>query len=138
MKKIILVDGNNLLFRSYYATAYSGNVMRNSKGFPTNALYGFALMMNKGKSKDAILKEIGSDLLTRSRIESSQTGNEQTSYTEVLNLLDQELKGRADLMNEIMTESSNQLAQLTQTDQTTASQDAIAQNPDNIFATKAA
>ncbi len=98
----------------------------------------FALMMNKGKSKDAILKEIGSDLLTRSRIESSQTGNEQTSYTEVLNLLDQELKGRADLMNEIMTESSNQLAQLTQTDQTTASQDAIAQNPDNIFATKAA
>ena len=47
MKKIILVDGNNLLFRSYYATAYTGNVMRNSKGFPTNALYGFALMMNK-------------------------------------------------------------------------------------------
>ena len=47
MKKLILVDGNNLLFRSYFATAYTGNVMRNSKGFPTNALYGFSLMMNK-------------------------------------------------------------------------------------------
>ena len=47
MEKLILVDGNNLLFRSYYATAYTGNVMRNSKGFPTNALYGFVLMMNK-------------------------------------------------------------------------------------------
>ena len=47
MKKILLVDGNNLIFRSYYATAYSGVIMRNSKGFPTNALYGFINMMNR-------------------------------------------------------------------------------------------
>ena len=47
MKKIISVDGNNLLFRSFYATAYQGIIMRNSKGFPTNALYGFINMMNK-------------------------------------------------------------------------------------------
>ena len=47
MEKILLVDGNNILFRSYYATAYNGNVMKNSKGFPTNALYGFVNMMNK-------------------------------------------------------------------------------------------
>ena len=47
VKKIILVDGNNLLFRSYYATAYQGNFMKNSKGFPTNALYGFINMINK-------------------------------------------------------------------------------------------
>lgn len=47
MEKTILVDGNNLLFRSYYATAYSGNFMKNSKGFPTNALYGFTNMINK-------------------------------------------------------------------------------------------
>ena len=47
MKKVILVDGNNLVFRSYFATAYSGHIMRNSKGFPTNALYGFIAMMNK-------------------------------------------------------------------------------------------
>ena len=47
MKKIVLVDGNNLLFRSYYATAYSGNFMRNADGFPTNGLYGFVNMINK-------------------------------------------------------------------------------------------
>ena len=47
MKKVILVDGNNLLFRSYYATAYKGPILRNSKGFPTNGLYGFINMLNK-------------------------------------------------------------------------------------------
>lgn len=47
MKKIVLVDGNNLLFRSYYATAYSGNIMRNKDGFPTNGVYGFVNMINK-------------------------------------------------------------------------------------------
>ena len=47
MKRLVLVDGNNLMFRSYYATAYSGPILRNSKGFPTNALYGFVSMMNK-------------------------------------------------------------------------------------------
>ena len=46
-KKLILVDGNNLMFRSYYATAYSGRMMKNSKGLPTNALFGFASMINK-------------------------------------------------------------------------------------------
>lgn len=47
MKKVILIDGNNLLFRSYYATAYKGSILRNSKGFPTNALFGFINMLNK-------------------------------------------------------------------------------------------
>ncbi len=51
MKKAILIDGNNLLFRSYYATAYTGNMMKNSSGLPTNAIYGFISMINK------ILKE---------------------------------------------------------------------------------
>ena len=46
-KRAILIDGNNLLFRSYYATAYNGNLMKNSKDFPTNALYGFVNMINK-------------------------------------------------------------------------------------------
>ncbi len=47
MKKVVLVDGNNILFRSYYATAYSGNMMKNSKGVPTNAVYGLINMLNK-------------------------------------------------------------------------------------------
>ena len=47
MEKVVLVDGNNLLFRSYFATAFNGNIMQNSKGFPTNALLGFVNMINK-------------------------------------------------------------------------------------------
>lgn len=47
MKKVVLIDGNNILFRSYYATAYNGNTMKNSKGFPTNAIYGLINMLNK-------------------------------------------------------------------------------------------
>ena len=47
MKKLVLVDGNNLMFRSYYATAYTGNIMKSSKGVPTNALFGFVSMINK-------------------------------------------------------------------------------------------
>ena len=47
VKKLILIDGNNLMFRSYYATAYSGNMMKNSKGMSTNALFGFVSMINK-------------------------------------------------------------------------------------------
>lgn len=46
-KKLTLVDGNNLIFRSYFATSYSGAVMTNSKGFPTNAIYSFINMINK-------------------------------------------------------------------------------------------
>lgn len=47
MKKIILVDGNNLMFRSFFATSSMGNLMINSKGYPTNALFGFTNMINK-------------------------------------------------------------------------------------------
>ena len=47
MEKVILVDGNNLMFRSFYATLYSGSTMTSRDGFPTNALYGFVNMMNK-------------------------------------------------------------------------------------------
>jgi len=47
MKKVVLVDGNNLMFRSFYATLYSGSMMTNKEGFPTNALYGFVNMINK-------------------------------------------------------------------------------------------
>ncbi|KGP92199.1 5'-3' exonuclease [Pontibacillus chungwhensis BH030062] len=39
--KVLLVDGMALLFRAFYATAMSGYYMVNSKGVPTNAVYGF-------------------------------------------------------------------------------------------------
>ena len=46
MKKLLLVDGNSMLFRAYYATAY-GQKMTSSKGIPTNAVFGFASMLQK-------------------------------------------------------------------------------------------
>ena len=45
MKKIVLIDGNSLLFKAFYATFYTGAWMKTSTGFPTNALYGFSNMM---------------------------------------------------------------------------------------------
>ncbi|GIP31953.1 5'-3' exonuclease [Paenibacillus sp. J2TS4] len=38
---VMLVDGMALLFRAYYATAYSGYIRRTSEGLPVNAIYGF-------------------------------------------------------------------------------------------------
>jgi DNA polymerase-1 len=52
MKKLILIDGSNIMFRAYYGTAYSGNLMRNSKGQYTNAVFGFVNMMNSVLQED--------------------------------------------------------------------------------------
>ncbi|BAU27472.1 5'-3' exonuclease [Aneurinibacillus soli] len=38
---IMLIDGMSLLFRGYYATAYSGRIMRTSAGVPVNGIHGF-------------------------------------------------------------------------------------------------
>lgn len=47
MKIITLVDGNSLMFRSFYATSYAGKLMQNSKGLYTNAIFGFVNMFTK-------------------------------------------------------------------------------------------
>ena len=82
MKKVILVDGNNLVFRSYYATAYTGNIMRNSKGFPTNALYGFVGMMNKIIAEEkpeyiAVAFDIGKNF-RKQKYETYKEGRQET------------------------------------------------------------
>ncbi|MEW6333098.1 MAG: DNA polymerase I [Thermodesulfobacteriota bacterium] len=41
--KLVLVDGSNYLFRAFYAI----RELSNSKGFPTNAIYGFTTMLIK-------------------------------------------------------------------------------------------
>ncbi len=46
MAKLCLIDGSNMMFRAYYATAYAGPLMQNSKGEYTNALYGMANILN--------------------------------------------------------------------------------------------
>jgi DNA polymerase-1 len=42
-KKLYLIDGNSLLYRSYYAIQR----LSTSKGFPTNAVFGFISMLKK-------------------------------------------------------------------------------------------
>lgn len=42
-KKLFVIDGNSYCYRAYYAI----KSLSNSKGLPTNAVYGFATMLNK-------------------------------------------------------------------------------------------
>ena len=47
-KKLILVDGNSIVFRAYFATAYPGaTLMQTSKGEYTNALFAFINMFEQ-------------------------------------------------------------------------------------------
>src|ERR1700746_1312909 len=43
MKKLVLVDGNAIIHRAYHALP----PLNNSKGIPTNAVYGFFTMLFK-------------------------------------------------------------------------------------------
>ncbi|BET37715.1 DNA polymerase I [Spiroplasma ixodetis] len=47
MKKALIIDGNNLLFKAYYATAYQGVNLHSLHGIPTNAVYAFIRMLTK-------------------------------------------------------------------------------------------
>jgi len=54
MQKLILIDGNSIMFRAYYATAYPGaKLMQSSKGVYTNALFAFVGMFEKIVTEDA-------------------------------------------------------------------------------------
>lgn len=46
MKQVLLIDGNSMLFRAYYASAY-GKKMQTSSMIPTNAVFSFVTMLNK-------------------------------------------------------------------------------------------
>jgi len=53
MKKIVLIDGNSIMFRAYYATAYPGaKLMQSSSGVFTNALFAFVGMFEKIITED--------------------------------------------------------------------------------------
>lgn len=47
-KRLFLIDGNSYCYRAYYAI----KELRNSKGRPTNAVYGFLLMLKKLLDKE--------------------------------------------------------------------------------------
>jgi len=58
-KRLFLIDGNSYCYRAYYAI----KELRNSKGQPTNAVYGFILMLKKLlSSEDPDYLAIGFDL----------------------------------------------------------------------------
>lgn len=45
-KKILLIDGNSLIYRAYFANSYrSQTILRTSDGIPTNAVYSFINML---------------------------------------------------------------------------------------------
>jgi len=46
MKKMLLVDGNSMLFRAFYASSYT-RLSSTSQSVSTNAVYGFVSMLNK-------------------------------------------------------------------------------------------
>ena len=48
MKKMIVIDGNSLLFRAFYATSFPGApIMQTKDGQPTNAIFAFSNMILK-------------------------------------------------------------------------------------------
>lgn len=50
MNRLIIIDGNSLLFRAYYATLdyrNPDNIMKTSNGIPTNAIFAFSNMISK-------------------------------------------------------------------------------------------
>ena len=53
MKKLVLIDGNSILFRAYYATAYPGaKIMQTASGIYTNAVFAFVGMFEKIVTED--------------------------------------------------------------------------------------
>jgi DNA polymerase-1 len=51
MSKTYIVDGNSLLFRAYYSTAYTGNIMTTTNNIPINAIFAFHNLIKKIKSQ---------------------------------------------------------------------------------------
>ena len=42
-KKVVLVDGNNIAYRAFFALP----LLNNDKGIHTNAIYGFTMMLHE-------------------------------------------------------------------------------------------
>ena len=53
MKRMILIDGNSLMYRAYFGIADTSTLKPNSKGVFTNAIMSFARMMNHILQGDA-------------------------------------------------------------------------------------
>ena len=85
MPKITIIDGNSLLFRAYFATAYPGvEIMRTQDGTPTNAIFAFSSMINKilgALKKDEGLMvafDAGKDTFRKEQLESYKANRKPT------------------------------------------------------------
>lgn len=97
MKKLLLLDGNSMLFRAYYATMYRHS-MQTSNGIPTNAVYGFIMMLQKA------LDTIQPDALLVAWDADSQTFRKQEyePYKGTRKPLDDELKVQFPIVREFL------------------------------------
>ena len=85
MPKITIIDGNSLLFRAYFATAYPGvEIMRAQDGTPTNAIFAFSNMINKIlnnlKNDEGIMVafDAGKDTFRKEQLESYKANRKPT------------------------------------------------------------
>jgi DNA polymerase-1 len=62
MQKLILIDGNSIMFRAYYATAYPGaTLMKTGSGIYTNAVFAFVGMFEKIITSDTTFALVAFD-----------------------------------------------------------------------------
>ena len=83
MKKFLLIDGSNVMFRAYFATAaMNANLMRNQKGFPTNMVYGFiniyTKIINNGYTHVAVAFDKGKKTRRHLMYEDYKAGRQKT------------------------------------------------------------
>lgn len=84
MNRLLLVDGNSLAYRAYYATAYSkAGVLTNRDGIPVNAVHTLAKMMIKAINKYkpthmCIAFDAGKKTLRHDKLESYKDGRAKT------------------------------------------------------------
>ncbi|ATZ18578.1 DNA polymerase I [Williamsoniiplasma somnilux] len=82
-KKILLIDGNSLIFRAYFASAYTGTILKTTFGTPTNAIFSFANMitslLNKGEYYDVkVAFDKGKHTFRHDKLENYKSGRLQT------------------------------------------------------------
>lgn len=81
MKKILLVDGNGLLYRAFHSSSYSQ--MKTTQGVPTNAVFTFINMLmnfiNKGEYHNTVvLLDKGKQTFRHEKLESYKAGRKDT------------------------------------------------------------
>lgn len=95
MKKLVLIDGNSVLYRAFYATPYFAT----SSGLQTNAVYGFVNMLIK------IVNELKPDhmLVAFDRKEPTYRHVEYPAYKGTRKPMPEELVGQVPVIKKVLT-----------------------------------